>query len=318
MRTVWSGAGVVLVGADRAAELAALALPRRAGVVVVVPDEIGPDAWRNAVAVGAEAVLSVADDGDRIVDLLESNLGDPASGVLLGVLGACGGAGASVFAAALAAAGCAAGVASLLVDADPWGGGADVLLGGEDVSGLRWADLAGTTGRVSAASLRDVLPVVDGVTVLSWSRKPSAPLPAAAMRSVLTAARRGFGLVVVDLPRRDDDAALAALAMAQRVVWVLPDQLRAVAAAHTRVQWLRRASTDVAVLVREVDGRAFDPDAAADSLGLPLLASMRSERGLASWLDEGFGPRRRSRGPLARACSVTLDACGVGVPGGTA
>ncbi len=303
---------MVLVGADRAAELAALALPRRDGVVVVVPDEIAPDTWRSAVAVGAEAVLSAADDGDRIVDLLESNQGGPAAGVLLGVLGACGGAGASVFAAALAAAACASDVPSLLVDADPWGGGADVLLGGEDAPGLRWADLAGTTGRVSAASLRDVLPVVDGVSVLSWSRDPPVPLPAESMRSVLTAARRGFGLVVVDIPRREDDAALAALAMAERVVWVLPDQLRAVAAARARLQWLRRASTDVAVVVRELGGRAFAPDAAADSLGLPLLASMRSERRLPAWLDEGFGPRRRSRGSLARACTATLDACGVG------
>jgi len=128
-----------------------------------------------------------------------------------------------VFAAALAATGAAAGRSTLLVDADPWGGGADLLVGAEEVTGLRWSDLAATTGRVAAASLRGVLPVVDDVAVLSWGRDEPVPVAAGAARTVLTAARRGHHLVVADLAHRGD-AVAEALAMATLTVLVVPAQ----------------------------------------------------------------------------------------------
>ena len=38
---------------------------------------------------------------------------------------------------------------SLLLDLDPWGGGIDLLVGGEATPGLRWPDLALQSGRLS-------------------------------------------------------------------------------------------------------------------------------------------------------------------------
>jgi hypothetical protein len=40
---------------------------------------------------------------------------------------------------------------------------------------------------------------------------------------------------------------------------------------------------------------------------LPLAVEMHSDGGLAEALDHGFGPMRRPRGPLARACTQVLD-----------
>ena len=99
-------------------------------------------------------------------------------GAVVGVIAGRGGGGASVFAAALAQSAADA----LLVDADPWGGGIDLVLGCEGETGLRWPDLALQGGRLSYASLRDALPQRCGVSVLSGSRAGSdigaAPLGA--------------------------------------------------------------------------------------------------------------------------------------------
>jgi len=306
-----SGARPCPVGADLGAELADLRLPRRDGVLVVVPGDVEPAAWRWAVGVGAEEVLSARDDRARLVDLLGACSDGSNEAPLVCVTGGCGGAGASVFAAALAYAGRAGGLSSALVDADPWGGGIDLLVGGEDLPGLCWDDLAATSGRVNATSLRELLPVVDDVAVLSWGRSAAAsvvPVTPESMRAVLTAARRGHRLVVADVPRREDDAVLAALAVATSTVLVVPAEVRAVTAARARVGVLRRATAVLSVVVRTVRGSGLDADDVADTLGLPLVAAMRAERGLAGWLDQGLGPRRRARGPLATAAASTLAA----------
>ena len=138
----------------------------------------------------------------------------------------------------------------LLVDGDPLGGGLDLLLGAEGVSGLRWPDLAAASGRASPDELRAALPCVDGVTVLSWHRGDPVELPAAAMDSVLGAGRRGHDLVVVDLPRSWDAAARAAVAAADTVLLVVPAEVRAVAAAGQVAAAAGRRVADLRVVVR--------------------------------------------------------------------
>ncbi len=305
-RQAWGRAPLVLVGADTAGALAALGLARRDGVHLLAASPVAAGVWRHALAVGAETIRSLPDDREVLAEALGACSDGAADGLLVCVTGACGGAGASVFAAALAATAAAGGRSALLVDADPWGGGADLLLGGEGAPGLRWPDLAATTGRVGAASLRGVLPVVDGLAVLSWGRDEPVPVPAATARAVLAAARRGHDLVVADLPRGEDDAVLEALALSSLTVLVVPAQVRAVAAARARLPQLRRSTTDLRVLVRGPGPGGLDADGVADSLDLPLLSSLRAERGLPEWLDQGFGPLRRSRGRLAGACAATL------------
>jgi hypothetical protein len=51
-----------------------------------------------------------------------------------------------------------------------------------------------------------------------------------------------------------------------------------------------------------------------DALGVPLAASMRDERGLSGWLDQGLGPFRSRRGQLSRACAEVLEALESALP----
>src|SRR3712207_7123198 len=50
------------------------------------------------------------------------------------------------------------GLRTLLVDADPLGGGLDLVLGWEQVDGLRWPSLAEADGRVDPPALLQALP----------------------------------------------------------------------------------------------------------------------------------------------------------------
>ena len=83
---------------------------------------------------------------------------------VIGVSSGCGGAGASVFAAVLAA---CADPPALLLDADPTGGGLDVLLGCEQLPGPRWPDLRLRGGTLDPAGLLAALPRWGPVAFLS-------------------------------------------------------------------------------------------------------------------------------------------------------
>ena len=214
------------------------------------------------------------------------------------VVGGRGGAGASTLVAALGVAGMRLGLSPVLVDGDPLGGGLDLVLGGEDCPGLRWPDLAGARGRVVPGDLAAALPEVEQLHVLSWDRGDVLEVPPEAMESVLQAAVRAAGLVVVDLPRRPDAASRVALARAERTYLVVPAEVRAVAAAGRVVQAHAGLTPSLEVVVRGPAPSALEPATVAGALGLPLAGWCRPEPGLAAALDRGEPPGRR-RGPLA-------------------
>lgn len=296
----WSGADIVLVGADLAPAVALLRPPRRAGVHVLSPHAADPDVLRAALTVGAEGLMEPprADRWlGRVLADVESGAAPPAT--VTGVIGGAGGAGASVLAAALAQH-LAGSAATALIDLDPDGAGADRLLGAERREGVRWADLGRVSGRLGARELREALPRAGeraGPGVLAWGvdRTPPDPLTA---REVLDAAARGHAHVVLDLPR---SGALAeeALARCTDVVLLSHDRLASLAAAAPRARRLADSPGRAGVVVRRGGGAA--PERVAAALELPLLAAMGPQRGLDEALDLGAGPLRRRRGPLARA-----------------
>ena len=78
----------------------------------------------------------------------------------------------------------------------------------EEVRGVRWGELS-ASGRLGGRALRDALPRDGGLSVLGFAAQATstqAP-PVAVAREVLSAARRGFGLVVLDLPRYPGEVA---------------------------------------------------------------------------------------------------------------
>jgi secretion/DNA translocation related CpaE-like protein len=308
----WGEPGLVLVGEDLAAEVAAV-LPRRTGVALVsLGDVEDPEVWRLAVLLGADQVAVLPAHQDWVVQALAESLDGPRRCSVVGVVGGVGGAGASVLAAGIAVAAAVRGRRTLLVDLDPLGGGVELLLGAEEVSGLRWSELARARGRLGGGMLREALPRLDGLSFLSWDRSEPGLVPADASVAVAAGAVRGFDLVVLDLPRSLASVAPAWLRCIDLGLVILPANLRAVAAASRVVNSLEVAVSRAQAVVRAGGDSGPDADAVADSLQLPLLGELRAEPGLAAAMLRGEPPGLRARGPLARLAGRVLQ----GLPAG--
>ncbi|MDH2426725.1 septum site-determining protein Ssd [Sphaerisporangium sp. TRM90804] len=303
-RPYWRRAPLVVVGADAADALAVSAPPPRQGVLLVTRVADDPAVWRRCVAVGAHTVLELPEAERRLVDEF-AEASEPAvrAGRTLCVVGGSGGAGASVLAASLALLGARRGLRTLLVDADPLGGGIDVVLGQERATGARWPDVAEREGRVSFAALQEALPTIGELTVLSWHRGESPPIPPEAMRAVLEAAHRGCDLVVVDLPRHVGPAEAEALSRAVATLLLVPADVRGVLAASQMLIELRRHTSALRVVVR--DG-SLRPDVVATTLGVPSAGVLPSQRGVTDALNRGDAPPLPPKSPLARLCAELL------------
>jgi secretion/DNA translocation related CpaE-like protein len=206
-------------------------------------------------------------------------------GWLAVVGGSCGGAGASTVAAALALAAAAQGEGPLLVDADPGGGGLDLLLGAEEAEGLRWPELTGLRGRVDGRALLAALAEVAGLHLLPGSRDRACRIPEEALVAVVTAARDAGHPVVVDLARGAVSGEVV-LAEADLAALVVPARLRAACAARLLVD-TEAAWSAAQLVVRRVPGGLTAVEV-EEVVGRPVLAELphdraavpRGERGL--------------------------------------
>lgn len=299
----WSVADVVLVGADLAEQMAVTQPPRRAHVHVVswggVPDQL----FRTALALGAVGIAQLPRSDRWLVELLtDATDRATAEGLVVGVVGGAGGAGATVLAAALGQL-AARDRSAMLIDADPLGPGLDRIFGLETEFGVRWDALQQTTGRLSARSLRESVPRRGGLGVLGWSSSSDGTLQPFAFREVLSAARRGHGAVVVDLARQAGELTEEIAGRCRHTVVVVPASVAGVSSAARVCRWLEPHSALGIVLRSGGLGR----DEVEDVTGVPVLAAMSDQRGLEESLDLGRGPLRSRRGPLVRAASAVWE-----------
>jgi secretion/DNA translocation related CpaE-like protein len=312
----WASAPVVLVGADVAADLRVLGPLRRPGVFLVSWTEPPPGAFREALLLGATALVELPSGESHLAELL-GDLDDPAAGgreaPLIGVLSGSGGAGATTFACALGQAAAARGPC-LVVDLDPLGPGCDRVLGVTEEPGVRWDALGRASGRLSARSLRDAVPRrTSGPGVLAWPPDPlSSPPDPVGVREALSAARRGHDLVVADLPRTLTPSVAETIARCSRVLVVVAPTVPGIASAARLVAALPdRDALPLGLLVR---GSALDPERVASVVGAPLVTTVPDHRRLAESLELGDGPLAR-RGPLQRATREVLAALDLGLYG---
>jgi secretion/DNA translocation related CpaE-like protein len=303
-RRTWSAAAGVVLDQAAADRYGRSGLPRRDHVSVLTAAEPTTATWAAAIAVGARRVLKLPAQERELIDELgeaaESARDEGTRGEVVAVIGGCGGAGASLLAAALAYSAADA----LLVDLDPWGGGIDLLVGGEAAPGLRWPDLALQGGRLNWSAVREALPRHRGITLLSGTRR-GYELDAAPVDAVVDAGRRGGVTVVCDLPRRLTDATQAALDTADLVVLVSPCNVRACAATGSIAALLAAINPNLGLVVRGPSPGGLRPVEVADIAGLPLLASMKAEPQLAEQLERG-GLRLRQRSALATTARRVL------------
>jgi secretion/DNA translocation related CpaE-like protein len=306
LRAVWRAANLVVVGADFAGVLVAAGISHRRGVVVVT--EVAPDEalWRAAVELGAAGLIRLPDEEQRLIELMGAAADDSSvNGMVIAVIGACGGSGASTLAAALAITSARAS-STLLVDGDPMGGGIDVLLGAEQRVGARWPEFATTRGRLGSGVLTNAVLQLDGLAVLSWDRDGPRQLETDAAAAVMDAAVRSYSKVVVDLPRSAPAGPVALACGADLVVLVVPATVRATAAAALVAASIVACCRRLQIVVRDPGGGRLTVDEVAEALGLPVAAVMRSESGVETAARRGEPPLRRARGSLAETCQALL------------
>ena len=303
-RPQWTDAPLVLVGSDVAASVVPARLEPRPGVLLVARGS-PTDALRELVTVlGADELVGLPSGEANLLERLADVAEPTARARVIAVVGGRGGAGTSVLAAGLALTAAARGP-SWLIDLDPLGGGADAGLGAELRPGSRWTELDPLNGRLTPSALRTAVPEVHGVAVVA-TPYPAEDLAPEAVRSVVSAAGRGSGVVVLDLARHRTAARDAAIAALDDLLVVVPAEIRAMLAAARVVggfgptpaepRLIVRGSTD-ALPVREV----------LRGVGLPFAGELPDERRVqeAAQLGDAPGLVRGTR--LAELCSTLLD-----------
>lgn len=312
-RSGWARAPVVVVAAALVSALVTAGLPRRSGVVVVAQaDEESPGSgadravYPGALALGAERVIHLPGGEGALVDYLAASAERSVQpGTVVAVVGGRGGGGATTLAVALALAGTRRGLDTVLVDADPLGGGIDLAFGAEDVVGMRWPDLVAVRGRVAGRTLAGALPFSHGVLLVSWDRRATAELDLAAVSAVFAGARRSGDLVVLDLPRHLNEPARLMLGYASTALVVLPGEVRAAAAAARVTAVVSELCPDLRLVLRGPAPGGLDAASVTAALGVPMAGVMRAEPGLALAAERGEPPGQRS-GPLARLAEVLV------------
>jgi secretion/DNA translocation related CpaE-like protein len=312
-RTWFPSSPLVFVGLDVAESCSRAGFRPRPDVILVGlragrdadDDEDLPPEVEIADRVGADHIVFLP-IGEPWLAARLGRLDEGQVAEVIGVLGGRGGAGASVLAGALAVTAARHGRSTMLIDADPLGGGVDLVLGWEHRDGLRWPALSGAGGHVPADTLVEALPGRSDLVVLSWDRGEPTMASPAAMAAALDAGRHGRDTVIIDLPRRLDDAAGLALTVADRAYLVVPAELRACAAAARVAATVLPHCPDLRVVVRRpAPGKLTSTDV-AEAVGLPLAGSFSLEPSIATALERGEPPAGTGRGSLAKLCRHLL------------
>jgi hypothetical protein len=151
--------------------------------------------------------------------------------------------------------------------------------------------------------LREALPRLDALSVLSWGRpdpEADTAIPTDASAAVAEGVLRGFDLVVLDLPRAVEAVPPAWLRLIDVGLVLVTPSVRASAAAARVSARLEPTVRDLRAVVGGVAGAGLPAELIADTLGLPLQGELRPEPGLAAALERGEAPGLRPRSPLAR------------------
>lgn len=292
----WEIPTVVAVGGDQASDLAALAPRRRSRVYLVGFEAEQLVGW--SVPLGAE-VICLPEGEAQLSRALGAHTGPGAP--VVAVAGGHGGSGASTLAAGLSFAAARKGRSCALVDLDPHGGGLDLVVGAERQPGWRWPRLLSARGEVG--DIREFLPSIDGVTLVSAARplggeRLEIPDPAA-VESVVESLARHHDLVVLDMGRvsgvRPNRTVTTTLLTVTATV-------RGVAATAIGSRFAPGAS----VVVKR-SSEAVDPRAAADMLGLRLAGVLPHDRGLSRSAAVGLPPGRSGHRRWSRAVAGVLD-----------
>jgi hypothetical protein len=121
---------------------------------------------------------------------------------------------------------------------------------------------------------------------------------------VLDSLAADVSLVVLDLPRLDDEIMTVALERCDVLLVVVTPDVRGSAAAQSVCASVRRG--DARAVVRSLAGPCLDAQAVADWLELPLAAEIAHDGRLTAALDRGDPPGLSRRSRLGRVSEALL------------
>ncbi len=234
---------------------------------------------------------------EQAEDLLELMLaaGSTRRGIIVGVVGAHGGAGCSTLASWLAR-GLGETDATGLIDLDPLSLGIERGLGVHKSPGLRWADLPESSGALVPGRLNAALPRLDDVHVLSADERGAVPLSGASGERAIAALSQVNAVTVLDLPREVievDSSARGWLEWCDVLVIVTHATSRGLRHARRVLQRVPEGTVPV-VVINGTSGGA-ETAAIAVELGFERVVPLRRLRNLEQDLEHGvrLGDRRR-------------------------
>lgn len=246
-------------------------------LVLITAQEPDPHTWRRALEIGARRVRHLpAESTSFLEDLTELSQTPSAAHVITCTPGS-GGAGASSLATRLARAATRLGLTPLLIDADPYGGGLDVLVESAHTRGARW-DCLTHAGDGSARAILDSLPVIDGIRILTFPPATShAPPPTIdQITRVSRALTESTELTIIDAPANED--LLAQLPTHQLLMHVL-GTTHSLSAATRRLDRLREGANarSIALSLRHPRGpRLYSAGEVTEMLTAPLALQFTS------------------------------------------
>jgi secretion/DNA translocation related CpaE-like protein len=299
VRRAYSRAPLVVIGDGSSGVCVEAKLPVRDDVLLVTQQNTGERMRVVARLLGAERLVLPRDNAalrgrfTRMAERLAAHAGQ-----LIAVLGGRGGAGASVLAAGLAVTIARAGRRALLIDADPLGGGVDLVVGWEARDGLRFPVLPDPAEPPAEPGGRERLAVLSSAGLTGLSPE--------AMSVAIDDGRATRDLVVTDLPRRLDEAAAVALRAADRAFLLVPSELRACAAAARVAEAASLHTGALELIVRGPGPGRIRTREIARALDLPVAGTLRYEPGLSRAIERGVAPAGSGRGPLAALCQRLL------------
>ncbi|WP_046438482.1 septum site-determining protein Ssd [Corynebacterium kutscheri] len=260
----------LLVDATTAAHAATLPINTRIFLLYPETEEID---WKLVATMRADgAFILPAQSPELLAALSENPQHTGTKGSVIVVVSATGGAGCST---------CAAWLSTVipnavLLDADAYSGGLDLLLGIEDRVGVRWGDLNFLSGGINPEDLLKALPHHEQTRVLTISRTGDHGLGCDQVLAAINCLREHCN-VVVDTPVKYVEE----IADASDITIVLvPAELRPVAAASRLIQVLRSRRVETVVLVRNRSWAGLSEQEVAHYIDHEVLGVIKHEKRL--------------------------------------